>query len=211
MPLVDLSSLECVSEPDKHSSLVDVLPVSDVDIQTSHPVVDPHPAVPLVNPPPVVALPPPAVTPPLARRRRLNEVEHLFDWFEHHPLHGEGVEDVPVRIEGDHVDDGLEQELWASLVVLTQESGSPVSTTEDVTVLAATTGTDCDNTAAPTSLHEALQRPDTSDWIEAICWEVDSLTHTNTFSEVDQVPTSFTPIGSKFVFSLKKDVSGKVI
>jgi len=40
---------------------------------------------------------------------------------------------------------------------------------------------------------------------------MDLLTHTNTFVEVDQVPTPFTAIGSKFVFSHKKDVSGKVI
>ena len=94
--------------------------------------------------------------------------------------------------------------------MLTQETGS-VSTVEDVTILAATTSTNSDISTAPTSLHEALQRPNATDWIEAIRWEVDSLTHTNTFVKVDQVPASFTPISSKFVFSLKKDVSGKVI
>src|SRR5258706_8974172 len=40
---------------------------------------------------------------------------------------------------------------------------------------------------------------------------MDSLTHTNTFVKVNQVPSPFTPISSKFVFSLKRDVSGKVI
>src|SRR5258706_4184750 len=38
-----------------------------------------------------------------------------------------------------------------------------------------------------------------------------SHTHTNTFVEVNQVSSPFTPIGSKFIFSLKRDVSGKVI
>src|SRR5258706_16339235 len=40
---------------------------------------------------------------------------------------------------------------------------------------------------------------------------MDSHTHTNTFVKVNQVPSPFTLISSKFIFSLKRDVSGKVI
>ena len=95
--------------------------------------------------------------------------------------------------------------------MLALESGSPDEAMEDVVVLAATTNPNLDVSIVPSSLHEALQRSDATEWIEAIHQEMDSLTHTNTFTEVDQVPNSFTLIGSKFVFSHKKDVSGKII
>jgi hypothetical protein len=86
-----------------------------------------------------------------------------------------------------------------------------VSTMENMAVLAATASTDHDVSIAPSSLHEALQRPDATEWVEAIRREIDSLTHANTFAEVDQVPAPFNPIGSKFVFSIKRDVNGKVL
>ena len=202
LPPVDLSSLECLVEPDEEVPPADSSPVTDADISATPPVVDPPPVLPPVDPLPPLDPQPPLPPPPPMRRRRLNEVERLFDYFEHHPLREEGGD--AARFEG------VEQELRASLAMLTQETGS-VSTVEDVTILAATTSTDGDISTAPTSLHEALQRPDATDWIEAIRREVDSLTHTNTFVEVDQVPASFTPIGSKFVFSLKKDVNGKIV
>jgi hypothetical protein len=195
---VDLSSLKCTG--DKGVTATDASPVTDADIPISHPIVDPHLTVPLVGPlPPVDPLP----APPM-RRRRLNEIEHLFDYFEHHPLCDEGG---GARIEGDIVDEELEQGLQASMLVL--EHGLPDDTVEDVGVLAATTGQDI--SIAPSSLHEALQGSDATEWTEVIRQEIDSLMHTNTFVKVDQVPTPFTPIGSKFIFSLKRDVSGKVI
>src|SRR5258706_2229529 len=218
LPLVDLPSLECVDGPDKDVSVggsdKDVSPsgvslVVDVDIPPSHPLV--HPLViplPLVDPLPV--MPPPPVPPP-ARRPCLNEVEHLFDYFEHHPLRDDHVGAMPAWIEGEIADVGWEQALWASLTMLVLELGSPIGTVDEVTVLAATADSNSDISIAPSSLHEALQRPDATEWTDAICREMDSLTHTNTFVEVNQVPSPFTPIGSKVVFSLKRDVSGKVI
>jgi hypothetical protein len=197
---VDLSSLKCAGG--KGVTATDASPVTDADIPISHPTVDPHLAVPLVGPLPLVD---PLPAPPM-RQRRLNEVKRLFDYFEHHPLRDEGG---GAQIEGDIVDEELEQGLWASMLAL--EHGLPDDTVEDVGVLAVTTGANRDISIAPSSLHEALQGSDATEWTEAIRWEMDSLTHTNTFVEVDQVPTPFTPIGSKFVFSLKRDVSGKVI
>jgi hypothetical protein len=185
-----------------HHSNAWVTRVSLLLMHLSHPIVDPHLAAPLVGPlPPVDPLP----TPPM-HRRHLNKVERLFDYFEHHPLRDEGG---GAWIKGDIVDEELEQGLRASMLAL--EHRLPDDTVEDVGVLAATTGTNWDISIAPSSLHEALQGSDVMEWTEAIRWEMDSLTHTNTFVEVDQVPTPFTPIGSKFVFSLKRDVSGKVI
>src|SRR5258706_1144825 len=219
LPLVDLSSLECVDGPDKDVSVggsgKDVSPsgvslVVDADIPPSHPLV--HPLViplPLVDPPPVTPPPPPVSTP--ARQPRLNEVECLFDYFEHHPLHDDHVGAMPAWIKGEIADVGWEQALWASLTMLALELGSPIGTVDEVTVLAATADSNSDISIALSSLHEALWRPDATEWTDAIRREMDSLTHTNTFVKANQVPSLFTPIGSKFVFSLKRDVSGKVI
>ena len=235
MPLVDLSMLEHMDGFNGEVSPVDTSPIADSYILTSHPKVDPHCAAPLagllalavpllvalppvlalVDPLPIVPLSPPAS--PQVCQHHLNEVEHLFDFFEHHPLHNdregaipaqiEGEGAVPAWIEGEDVDAGLGQ-LQASLAMLALELGS-VGMMEDVVVL--TVATDTDVSVAPSSLHEALQRPDAKEWTEAIHWEIDSLMHTNTFVEVEQVPALFTPIGSKFVFSIKRDVDGKVV
>jgi hypothetical protein len=215
LPPVDLSLLECEYEPDGVVSPASASPVADADIPTSHPVVDPHLVVPLVDPmPPVdavpIELPPPPALPHVCQHR-LNEVKCLFDYFEHHPLRGEHGGAVPVQIKGELADAGLEEGLQASLAMLALEFGPPDHTMEDVSVLTASTGTDHDISMVPSSLHEALQRPDAMEWTEAIHHEMDSLTHTNMFVKVDQVPKPFTAIGSKFIFSLKKDVNGKVI
>src|SRR5258706_3514239 len=219
LPLVDLSSLECVDGPDKDVSVggsdKDVSPsgvslVVDADIPPSHPLV--HPLViplPPVDPPPVTPPPPPVSTP--ARQPRLNEVECLFDYFEHHPLHDDHVGAMPAWIKGEIADVGWEQALWASLTMLALELGSPIGTVDEVTVLAATADSNSDISIALSSLHEALWRPDATEWTDAIRREMDSLTHTNMFVKVNQVPSQFTPIGSKFVFSLTRDVSAKVI
>lgn len=213
VPPVDLSSLECAGEPDRDTlretgSSDDTSPVADADIPAPHYVVDPRPAVPQLDPLPVAPPPPPSPPPPPPmRRRRLNEVERLFDYFEHHPLRGRDGD--AARIEGDAVNDGLEQELQASLAMVGREFVS-VGDVEDVVALAATVA-GCDISLAPSSLHEALQRPDAAEWIEAMRREMDSLTRSDTFAEVSQIPPSFTPIGSKFVYSLKKDVNGKVL
>jgi len=217
LPPVDLSSLELMDEPGLTvgATPADTSPVTDMDIQT-RPVIDSvqtHLARPPLVPLPVAPPPVAAPVPPRARRRRMNEVERLLDFFEHHPLldrdaHG-GV--VPARIEGELAGAELERTLQASLAMLTLELGPKDEAIEDVIVLAATASTSGDISIPPSNLHEALQRPDATQWIEAIRREMDSLTHTNTFIEVDQVPTPFTPIGSKFVFSHKKDVSGKII
>ena len=218
LPPVDLSSLELMDEPDHAvaATPTDTSPVTDTDIST-HPIIDPAQthlarpplASPLVAPP---ALPVAAPVLPHARRRRMNEVEQLMDFFEHHPLldggaHG-GVE--PAWIEGELAGAELEQALQASLAILASELGPLDEAVEDIVVLAATTSTSGDISIPPSNLHKALQRPDAAQWIEAIRREMDSLTHTNTFVEVEQIPTPFTPIGSKFVFSHKKDVSGKI-
>jgi len=142
----------------------------------------------------------------------MNEVEQLMDFFEHHPLldggaHG-GVE--PAQIKGELAGAKLEQALQASLAILASELRPLDEAVEDIVVLAAPTSTSGDISIPPSNLHKALQWPDTAQWIEAICREMDSLTHTNMFVEVEQIPTPFTPIGSKFVFSHKKDVSGKI-
>ena len=215
MPPVDLSSLECVDEPDEVVSMTDTSLVTDANISNPHPAVNPCPApcpvhlLPLVGPLAAAPLPPPA--PPVVCQCRLNEVEHLFDYYEHHPLcdgHGEAG---PARIVGEFADAGLEEGLQASLAMLALELGLPDTTMEDVVVLAATASPNHNTSIALTSLHEALQRPDAAKWTEAIHHEMDSLTYTNTFVKVNQVPPMFTPIGNNFIFSLKKDVSGKVI
>lgn len=101
--------------------------------------------------------------------------------------------------------------MQASLAMLAQGSGEEDKLLEDVVILAVT-GTDCNiSNVAPSSIHKVLQSPNTVDWIAAMHREMDSLTHSNTFIEVNQVPSQFTPISSKFVFSLKKDVNGRVI
>src|SRR5258706_7040591 len=209
LPLVDLSSIESVHELDVEVSPAGVSLVTDADIPTTHPTVNPCVTAPLAVPLPV-APPPPPVLPPV-RRHRLNEVEHLFDYFKHHPLRDDCGEAVPAQIEGEIMDAELGQALQASLTMLAQEVGFSDATMEDAIVLAATTDSSHDTSTALSSLHEALQRPDATEWMEAIRREMDSLTHTNMFVEVDQVPASFTPIGSKFVFSFKRDVSGKVV
>ena len=216
LPPVDLSSLECVVGPDEDVSPPEVSPVVDADIPTSHPIVNPHTVAPLPNLlPPVDPLPvvPPPPAPPPVRRRRLNEVEQLFDYFEHHPLrdgHG-GV--VPARIEGEIADVEWEQPLQASLAMLALEIGPSNNTVDNAIVLTTTATADAEHdiSVTPSSLHEALQGPDAAEWTDAIRREMDSLTHSNTFTEVNHVPSQFTLIGSKFVFSLKRDVSGKVI
>src|SRR5258706_1334645 len=210
LPLVDLLSLECVDGPDKDVSPSGVSPVVDADIPPSHPLV--HPLViplPLVDPLPV--MPPPPPVPPPACWPCLNEVECLFDYFEHHPLCDDHVGAMPAWIKGEIADVGWEQALRASLMMLALELGSPIGTVDEVTVLAATADSNSDISITPSSLHEALWRPDATEWTDAIRREMDSLTHTNTFVKANQVPSLFTPIGSKFVFSLKRDVSGKVI
>ena len=214
MPPVDLSSLEFMDEPDEVVSMTDTSLVTDANISNPHPAVNPHPApcpvhlLPLVGP--LAAVPPPPAL-PVVCQCCLNEVEHLFDYYEHHPLHDGHGEAGPAWIKGEFADAGLEEGLWASLAMLALELGSPDTTMEDVVVLATTASPNHDTSIVPTSLHEALQRPNAAKWTEAIHHEMDSLTHTNTFVKVNQVPPTFTPIGSKFVFSLKKDVSGKVI
>ena len=109
------------------------------------------------------------------------------------------------------MDVGLEEGLRASLVMLALEMGLSDTVLDDVDVLAAAASTAYDISTVLSSLHEALQRTNAAEWTEAICQEIDSLTHSNMFTKVKQVPASFTLIGSKFVFSLKRDVSGKVI
>jgi len=171
MPLVDLSSLELPDEPSETVSPSSTSPVADTDIPTSHPIIDPHLAAPLGDPlPPVdplpVALPPPPALPPV-RQHCLNEVERLFDYFEHHPLRDDHGGAAPARIKGEIADAGLEQALQASLTFLAMELGSPSDTMDDMAVLAATTS-DHDVSIAPSSLHEALQGPNATEWTEAI-------------------------------------------
>ena len=90
VPLVDLSSLECAEGTDDPIPPADASPVTNSDVATSHPMVDPHIAappmvpLPLLVPMPTTPLPPPML--PCTCGHRLNEVEHLFDFFEHHPL-----------------------------------------------------------------------------------------------------------------------------
>src|SRR5258706_12796092 len=171
MPLVDLSSLELPDEPSETVSPSSTSPVADTDIPTSHPIIDPHLAAPLGDPlPPVdplpVALPPPPALPPV-RQHCLNEVERLFDYFEHHPLRDDHGGAAPARIKGEIADAGLEQALQASLTFLAMELGSPSDTMDDMAVLAATTS-DHEFSIAPSSLHEALQGPNATEWTEAI-------------------------------------------
>ena len=213
VPPVDLSSLECADRPAEEEPSVGTSPVTEVDIPSTHQASDPrlvpppaHVLVPLV--PPVAAPALPAV-PPVAPRRRLNEVDRLYDFFEHHPLRADRDGVVPAQLEGGSAGDNVEEELRAALSALALDFASQDTTVEDAIVLAATAGPSHD--IAPSSLHEALRRPDAAEWTEAIRRELDSLTHSNTFTEVDQVPAAFSPIGSKFVFSLKKDVNGKVV
>ena len=65
VPLVDLSSLECVEGTDDLIPPADMSPVTDSDVATSHPMVDPHIAappmvpLPLLVPMPAMPLPPP--------------------------------------------------------------------------------------------------------------------------------------------------------
>ena len=154
---------------------------------------------------------PPPPAPPPARQCCLNEVEQLFDYFEHHPLHDSHGGMAPAQIEGEIADVEWEQPLQALLAMLVLELGPSSCTVDDVTVLAASIDPEQEVTVAPSSLHEVLQGPNATEWTDTIHQEMDSLTHSNTFVEVNQVPPPFTLIGSKFVFSLKRDVSGKVI
>src|SRR5258706_944520 len=209
LPLVDLSSIESVHELDVEVSPAGMALVTDADFPTTHPTVTRRVTAPLLLRLPVAPPHPPALPP--VWRCRLNEVEHWFDYFEHHPLRDDRGEAIPAWIEGKIMDAELEQALQASLTMLVWEVGFSDATMEDAIVLAATTDSSHDTSTALSSLHKALQRPDASEWTEAIHREMDSLTHTNTFIKVDQVPASFTPIGSKFIFSFKRDVSGKVV
>ncbi len=172
MLLVDLPSLKLTDEPGNTVSPSSTSPVIDTDIPTSHPIVNPHLAAPLGDPlPPVdplpVVLPPPPALPPV-HQCHLNEVECLFDYFEHHPLCDDHGGAAPAWIKGESVDAGLEQALQASLTFLAMELRPPSNTMDDMAVLAATTS-DHDVSIALSSLHEALQRPDAMEWTEAIC------------------------------------------
>ena len=156
----------------------------------------------------LIALPSPP-TLPAVHQCCLNKVEWLFDYFEHHPLHdgNEGI--APAQIKGGILDVGLERafpdvEQEGALQTILDNS------VEDELVRTTTTNPDHNASITPSNLHEVLQRSDTTEWIRAIHSEVDSLTHSNTFIEVDQVPAPFTPISSKFIFSFKRDVNGKV-
>ena len=75
------------------------------------------------------------------------------------------------------MDAELEQALQASLTMLAWEVGFSDANMEDAIVLAATTDSSHDTSTAPSSLHKALQRPDATEWTEAICHEMDLLTH----------------------------------
>ena len=116
---------------------------------------------------------------------------------------------MPAQIKGEFAGDNVEEGLQAAPSTLALDFASQDATVEDAVVLAMTMNSS--HNFMLSSLHEALQRPGAAEWTEVICWEIDSLMHSNMFTEVNQVPATFTPIGSKFIFSLKRDVSGKVV
>ena len=214
LPPVDLSLLEYVINlgEDSSNTVLPALPVTNSNVSTSHPTVNPCLPMPLVVLiPPVAPMPIAPLCPPVVPQCCMNEVEHLYDFFEHHPLCDNGGDAAAAWIKGDLADNGLEQGLQVWLAMLAQGSGEKDKSLEDIVILGATT-TDCNvlNTAL-SSIHKALQSPDAMDCIAAMHREMDSLTHSDMFIEVNQVPSQFTLIGSKFVFSLKKDINGKVI
>jgi hypothetical protein len=65
--------------------------------------------------------------------------------------------------------------------------------------------------ADPTSLRECRRLPDWSQWKEAIRKELKSLADRDVFGHVQECPRNFKPIGSKWVFTRKRDQNGQVI
>lgn len=92
----------------------------------------------------------------------MNEVEQLYNFFEHHPL-----QDGPARIEREDADDELEQGLEASLAMLSLEFAELDTALEDTAAFTAAVDA-YDTSIALSTLHEALRRPDTMEWMEAI-------------------------------------------
>jgi len=175
LPPVNLSALEHMDEPGHTVPVAPTAasPVADTNIPTC-PAFDPIQAQlvrPPLVPPLVVPLPVAPPVPPRACRHCMNEVEQLMDFFEHHPLHDGGAHGgaEPAQIEGELAGADLERTLQASLAMLALELGPLDEAIEDVVILTVTASTSGDISIPLSNLHEALQRPDAAEWIEAIC------------------------------------------
>ena len=112
LPPVNLSSLKCAINPSEEDSdaILPTLPVTDSNISTSHPAVNPHLPMPSVAPmPPVAPVPVVPLPPPVVPQCHMNEVKRLYDFFKHHPLHNNGGGAMAAQIKGGLADDGMEQ------------------------------------------------------------------------------------------------------
>jgi hypothetical protein len=91
-----------------------------------------------------------------------------------------------------------------------QRSRLPSQWLGDFYTLTANTATSEAVAAEPTTFEEAMASAQASEWLAAMQEELESLARHDTWELVDSAPAGARPVGTKWVFKIKKDGDGRI-